>query len=276
MLKRSILQRQVLAIVAAGLVFTVTISAPVAATSASISHAYYSPATIKTGSLVSLEPGHPNTVQAATSGNNQSLIGVIVNPNNSLLAIDATSNTVQVVTSGSVNILVSTVGGNISVGDKIAASGFAGVGMKASGGEKIIGVAQTAFSPDSPGATTEPITNTTGQTKQVSIGYVRLAIAIGTDSSIGSTPKLTNLQRLVQSLTGHVIPTSRIVVALVLGIITLLSLIIMIYGSIYGSIISIGRNPLSKNTILQALRSVLGLAVLTAAVASLIIFLLLR
>ncbi len=52
----------------------------------------------------------------------------------------------------------------------------------------------------------------------------------------------------------------------------MLALITLIYASIYGSIVSIGRNPLAKYAVFRTLGSVLGLAALTAAISCLIIF----
>jgi hypothetical protein len=84
------------------------------------------------------------------------------------------------------------------------------------------------------------------------------------------------LQRAIQAVTGRTIPTSRIVISIAVALIALLTLITLIYASIYGSIMSIGRNPLAKYAVFRTLGSVIGLALLVSIISALIIFFLLR
>jgi hypothetical protein len=58
--------------------------------------------------------------------------------------------------------------------------------------------------------------------------------------------------------------------------VTVLALIILIYGSIYGSIISIGRNPLARYAVFRTLGGVLLMSVVMAIIAGSTIYLLLR
>ena len=250
--------------------------APVGAASANISHSYKSQATITPGSLVSLDSKVPDNVQAATTSNGQQLLGIAVAPNDSLLAVDASNDLVQVATSGTANVLVSTLNGAINVGDQVSVSPFSGVGMKAIPGSRVIGLAQTSFNTNPSGAISQPIMDKTGKTSQLQIGYVRLSIAIGTASTQGSDANLNSLQKLAKSYTGHMVSTLRIVVSVAVAVVALTALITLIYASIYGSIISIGRNPLAKYAIFRSLTSVVGMAVLTAVIAGGTIFLLLR
>jgi hypothetical protein len=96
--------------------------APVGASSANISHSYSATTSITNGSLVSLDPVHSGYVQLANVTNGTRLLGVAVASNDSLLAVDATQGTIQVATSGVANTLVSTLNGNIDVGDRISVS----------------------------------------------------------------------------------------------------------------------------------------------------------
>lgn len=246
---------------------------PVGAASANISHSYYSTGGVDNGSLVSLDPGRSNYVEPADTSNGSQLLGVAVAKNDSLLAVDEAAGKVQVATSGTVNALVSTVGGSINVGDAVGVSPFKGIGMKAVAGSPVIGLAQTGFKSDSKGSISQTVTDKQGHKSKLSIGYVRLSIAITTEG----TPDQTNsLQRLAKNLTGHQVSTLRVVLSIAVALIALLILLTLVYASIYGSIISIGRNPLAKYAVLRTLAKVLGMALLTTVMASLIIFLLLR
>lgn len=249
--------------------------APAGASSANISHSYKSNNTIKNGSIVSLDPNHSDYVVPASVDNGSRLLGVAVASNDSLIAVDATSGALQVATTGTVTTLVSTLNGDIRVGDQVAVSPFNGVGMKAQPGSRVIGLAQTAFNGGTEGATTEAVKTKDGQQHSVKVGYLRLNIAIGTNANV-LTSDLNGLQKVVESVTGHTVPTVRIVISIAVALIALLALITLVYASIYGSIVSIGRNPLAKYAVFRTLSSVLGLALLTSVIAGLTIFFLLR
>jgi hypothetical protein len=249
---------------------------PASASSANISHSYSASVSITQGSLVSLDPQRSNYVEPSNTTNGSQLLGIAVASNDSLLAIDPTDGQVQVATSGTASALVSTLDGPIDVGDQISVSPFDGIGMKADPDSHVIGLAQTAFSDQTPGSTSQRVTDKSGQSTQIFIGYVRLGIAIGTASTDGSDENLNGLQKLSVELTGHSVSTARVVVSLIVSIVAFLALITLIYASIYGGIISIGRNPLAKYAIFRSVASVLGMVLLIAAVASLTIFFLLR
>jgi len=250
--------------------------APVAASSANISHSYHSLGSIPNGSLVSLDASRSDYVQLGDTGNGSRLLGVAVAKDDSLLAVDPADDRVQVATTGNATALVSDLNGDIKVGDQISVSPFSGVGMKASPGLYVIGLAQTPFSKSSQSVQEQTVTDKQGHSSRIEIGYVKVNVAVGRGINGSGAQILNGLQRLGQSLTGKVISTPRLVISLVVTFVATLSLITLMYASIYGSIISIGRNPLAKYAVFRTLGSVLGLAVLTAAVAGLTLVLLLR
>jgi len=249
---------------------------PVSASSANISHSYHTTTSIPNGSIVSLDPQKPDYVQAANLDNDKRLLGVVVATNDSLLALDAGNGSSQVATNGTVSVLVSTLSGDLNVGDQIAASPFNGIGMKALGGSRFVGLAQTAFSSHDSTAVSREVKDKNGHSHKIWLGYVRMAIGIGTNNSGTGGSQLTGLQRFAKSLTGHEVSTGRVIVSLVVAFIAIISLSVLIYASIYGSIVSIGRNPLAKYSIFHTLNSVLGMAAGTAIIASLTVYLLLR
>lgn len=245
------------------------------AASANISHSYRSDEGVTTGSLVSLDPDRSDYVQLADSSNGARLLGVAVAGDDSLLAVDETAGKVQIANSGTVSTLVSTLNGSIHVGDQIGVSPFRGIGMKALPGSHAIGLAQTAFDTDTAGAVKRTVTDKQGKQTQLTVGYIRLNIAIS--STTGSADGGQNtLQHLAFGLTGHNVSTLRAALSLVVVVTALLILITLIYASIYGSIISIGRNPLAKYAVFRTLGTVVGMALLTAVVSTVTVFFLLR
>jgi hypothetical protein len=250
--------------------------APAGASSANISHSYHAGSNIANGSLVSLDPQRLDYVEPANTDNGTRLVGVAVASNDSLIAIDTTPGAVQVATNGQVITMVSTLGGDINVGDQVGVSPYNGVGIKALPGSRVIGLAQTTFNSHGPGAVTQQITDKNGKTSSVQVGFVRVSIAIGTNASSLTAANLSGLQKFAKSLTGHIVPTERVAISLGVATVTILALITLIYASIYGSIISIGRNPLAKYAVFLTLGAVLGLASLVTVVSGLTIFFLLR
>jgi hypothetical protein len=251
--------------------------ATAAAVSPSISHSFKSSTgSLANGSLVSLDPRNTGYVQLANSGNGQRLVGLVVGNNGSLLAVNSNVTTTQVATSGTTSALVSDLNGSISVGDQISVSPFSGVGMKAQHSARFIGLAQTAFSAKSPGATSEEITNKSGRTTKIAVGYANVSIGIGTAPSAGAADNLNALQGLAKSFTGHIVSTARIIFSIIVVLVTVMALIPLIYGAIYSGIVSVGRNPLAKNEILRSLVSVLFISVLVCTVAAMTVYLLLR
>jgi hypothetical protein len=249
--------------------------ASVFAATANLSRSYDSDGPIEPGSIVSLTSLQSKTVTLANTTNSDKIIGVAVGDNDAIIAVDPAANKVQVTTSGIANVLVSDLNGDIKLGDKVAVSPFDGIGMKSGLGERIIGIAQSSFTSDTTALSTKQVTDKQGKSQDLRIGSVQINVIIGDDDS-GDTKKLNGLQHFVKSLTGRVVPTIRIVISLIIALVTLVALIIMIYSAVYSSIVSIGRNPMAKASIFQALRQVVWIAVMTLLLALVFIWLLLR
>jgi hypothetical protein len=253
--------------------------APAGASSANISHSYKSSSTIQTGSLVSLDPNKSDYVELANTDNATRLLGVVVSQDDSLLAVDTEASKVQVATSGTATLLVSDVNGTIRVGDQITASPFEGVGMLQTSTGRVIGIAQTEFNSSTPGAATQTVKDKSGANRQIRVGYLRVNIGAGVTSTSSPNAKdseLNALQKLAKSITGHPVSTWRAAISLIIVLVAAAALITLTYASIYGSIISVGRNPLGASAIFHTLRSVLAMALLTAGVAGLTVFFLLH
>jgi hypothetical protein len=237
-----------------------------------ISRSYTASQQIPAGSLVSLTNAQTGAVAPASTTNSRQLLGVAVKSDDSLLAINPSSSKVQVATSGSAAVLVSTLNGSLKVGDLVAVSPLAGIGMKARAGDRVVGVAQAAFSADTTGVKQRQITDTSGHKHRVSVGFVTTNLAVGT----ASQQALNGLQRLAQDVTGRTVSTARVVISLVIAVTALTALITLVYAAIYGGVISVGRNPLAKFVVLRTVADAIVMAVIIAVLAAAAIYLLLR
>ena len=251
------------------------LSTPAGAAMANISTAYGTAGSIPDNRLVSLDPQNSSDVVLADFANQKDLLGVSLNSSDSLIAVNAGTNKIQVATSGEAVVLVSNINGPINTGDQVGVSPFAGVGMKAESDTEIIGYAQQPFNGTGSNVQTKKVISTSGKTSLIKLGYIAVTVSVSRSTG-GSTQPLTSLQKIGKSLTGKVIPTSRIVLSMVVAAVAFLGLVTLVYSSIYGSIVSIGRNPLAKSSIYHTLVNVLEMVIITALVATSIIYLLLQ
>ncbi|HSX02927.1 MAG TPA: hypothetical protein VLI05_06490 [Candidatus Saccharimonadia bacterium] len=227
---------------------------------ASLSQAYATTASIPDGSLVALDTKSAGSVVVADLTNAGRLFGVTAPPSSALVSLGGSNSSgqVQVITTGTANALVTTSGGDIHVGDAIAVSPIAGVGQKASGKVRIIGTAQSDFSAATPGAAKRTITTATGSQQEVAIGQIPLVVAVATynqDTSQAYTVP-SWLQNFSNALAGKNVSPVRIIIAGLILLISLVSVSVLLYAAVRNSIISIGRNPLSRGSVLRGLLQV--------------------
>lgn len=244
------------------------------ASSPSISNSYTVAAPIPIGSLVSLQQNKKDAVEPSNTSNGSRLIGISVQPNSSLIEVNSSPNAVQVATYGTVNALVSTINGNISIGDKVSVSPINGIGMKAGVGYVVIGYANQGFSSTTSGAKKYKVSSSSSPNKEVVVGYIPISIAIG--YSVQSDQSLSGLDKIATEIIGRPISNLRIVISLLIFLIAITSVVALIYSSIYSTIVSIGRNPLAKYEVMRILTRVMGMVLIISGISSLIIYLILR
>jgi len=244
-----------------GTMLALLVSAPAWA---SLSQGYATTAPIPVGSLVALDEKSSGSVVTADLTNTGRLFGVVVPPSSASISLSGSgSGQVQVVTSGTASVLVTTAGGDIHVGDYITISPIAGVGQKVgAGSSRVVGTAQTDFTASSEGATKRTIDDGTSK-REVAIGQIPVVISVSTYTDTqGKQPYVvpTWLQSLSNTLAGKAVSPVRIIMAGIILIVALISVSVLLYGAVRNSIISIGRNPLSRSSVLRGLLQVMAIA----------------
>jgi hypothetical protein len=206
------------------------------------------------GAIVSLKNGTANTVELSTTKNLDQILGVA--GEDSLIELNNGSGTVKVVTTGETTAFVSDINGDIRTGDKITASPIAGVGMRALNSTLVIGTAQSNLA--SVHTETKSIADKNGRKQTVKIG----AISIQVDKVFYEAPQDQNsfvppvLQDFANNLAGRPVSPVRVMIAGFLIAFVFVTVVVLMYSSIRSSIISIGRNPLSKNAVHKGLSQV--------------------
>lgn len=209
------------------------------------------------GALVSVSSNDARMVELSTTKNTEKLVGIVDKA--PLLAISSDTTEVQVVLSGTMNVLVSDVNGPIAPGDKIMPSPIAGVGMKAKADSRIVGTAQAVF--DTHTATTRSITDTEGKQHDVHVGYVPLQVGTAYYQSPASSFLPPFLQRLATDIAGREVSAIRIVIAGAILLVGSTAIMVLLYSTVRSAVMALGRNPLASYTIRKGVFQVIMLVV---------------
>jgi hypothetical protein len=229
-----------------------------------VTEGYGTDETLKRGMLVAVKLNDPKKVEALTGDSLDRLKGVVVQPNDSPVTLSSEDHKVFVATSGNYEVLVNDQNGPIKEGDYISISPLAGVGMKANDVQSVVlGRAVTAFN-----AQTDSIGSTIldqGDKSTVRFGRIQVAVAINRNPLLkvpeqNKLPKF--LARLGESIANKPVSTSRIYLAVTIFVVSALIAGVLLYSGTKNGLISIGRNPLSKKTILRGLLQVVILSLI--------------
>lgn len=244
------------------------------AANADISRSFKASEPLAEGAIVSANTSKPGYVVLANETEGQPL-GVVTTATNSLIAINQQSDSVQVAVGGRAVVLVSTLNGDIHSGDLIAPSLINGVGVRATKqSSKVIGVAQQDFNVKSNGVKTQSVRLADNSSTNVAIGSVPMVIAIG--ASVGTTDAQSGLTGWASSLMGHQVSMWQLVLAVAIALVGFMALVVLVYGAITSGISAVGRNPLAKPTIFEALSQVMAMVSLIALSSVSLMYLVLR
>ncbi len=245
---------------------------------------YAADAPLSPGTIVELTGKNSDRVKAAAQSELQNMFGVVVDPRQVPLTLSSgdVENETFVAVSGTYDVLVSTQNGAIKSGDYITMSSVDGVAMKAGTSKEqstVFGRAQKPF--DGKGLTlgTATLKDTTGKTNRtVTLGSVPVTIDIRHNPNEKSTkadlPDF--LQRLGQQIAEKKVSPIRIYISLGITAVSLITAIAVLYAGVRNSVISIGRNPMSKKSIFHALVEIILTAILILVIGLFAVYLLLK
>ncbi len=260
----------------AGLILLIVITLPDSASAiTTLSQGYSTSKQLAVGSIVSLISNTSDVVNPAISSNVDSIVGVVINANNSLLSLSTGSqNQVQVATSGIVEVLVSNINGNIQQGDEITASPISGVGMLATSDIKVVGIAQGSL--NNTNGQTQSVPAKAGQKSSVLVGEVPVLVNVSYYYKLPDKTLIpAAVQNIADSLAGKQVSPVPVLISMGIFLITIFIVASMVYSMIRSSIISIGRNPLSQSAIYRDIIQLSALVVGILVVAVLLIYMVL-
>ncbi len=234
------------------------------------------------GTIVKLADRDNRIVAVASQSELESMFGVVVDPQ--ILPIRLSSgdleNETYVAVSGTYNVLVSTQGGDINAGDYITLSSVNGVGMKAGTEEaSVIGRAVGGFNNDSVIRGTAQVKDVDGNLiDDVKLGSIPMTIEIQNNPNEKSTevnvPEV--LKRVGQAIAEREVSAVRIYLSMAITAVSLITALTVLYIGVRSSVISIGRNPMSKKSIFRALLEVILTSAVILVIGLFAVYLLLR
>lgn len=281
--KQTVKAARILVSVAVSMALVIGVALPVAAETyggGSVS-GYAADEPLDNGRIVQLTGEQSNRVKIATQADVQNMFGVTVDRKQVPLTItnDNVQNEVFVAVSGTYNVLVSTQAGPIVSGDYVTLSSVNGIAMKA-GDEKVtvFGRANATF--DGTGITLgkQQLKDAAGGTKTVALGSIPVTIDIKNNPNHKSTTaNLPDaLQRVGQAIAEKEVSPARIYLSLGITVVSLIAAIAVVYAGVRNSVISIGRNPMSKRSIFRALVEVILTGILILIIGLFAVYLLLK
>lgn len=225
------------------------------------------------GMFVQQQDKNRMLVVPLTDKDSSNMLGVVVSSNSAALTLtpQTSGNTqpVLVAPSGEYMVLASTQAGAIKPGDFLTMSSLAGIAMKASKDqENVVGRADTAFN-GSNALETATISVKGGKPQTVSIGDINVEVRLAPNPAFHSSNTLPGIvTKTADNIAQQSVPLIQVYLSLAILILTFFISGILFYGAVRSSLISIGRNPLSKKSVVLGLIKVLvvGLLILGAGI----------
>lgn len=199
-----------------------------------------------------------NKVERASQENDQKVVGVVTNLDNSLVTVASGSAKVLVESEGEVGAYVDDINGQPKQGDLLVISPLKGILMKAGSGSTspILGIAAADFS--SASSETYNVQDSKGA-KNVQIAKVKINLNRQGAANV-TAPVDSSLSRLGRSIVGKDVGEIRVVVALIIFFIVLVAEGGILYGAISSAITALGRNPMGRKIIRREMLKVIGIA----------------
>ncbi|HYF96775.1 MAG TPA: hypothetical protein VD947_01915 [Patescibacteria group bacterium] len=242
-----------------GLIFAGTVGTLFAQT---VNQGYKSDQILQIGMLVKEKDDDSSKVEAVTQATLEKLKGVVVNKNDSPITLSSEGQSVFVANTGTVEVLVSDENGTIKSGDYLSISSLEGVAMKAKTGQSlVVGRASAGFDGSNKVGTT---TNQSGD-KTINLGRIPTGIAIAANP-LQEKLEQNNIPRVLQNISstvaGEKVSPARVWLAFIVFLASSILTGVMLYGGARSSLVALGRNPLSRTSIMRGLVQVILLSLI--------------
>jgi hypothetical protein len=268
-MKKFLTFQRIIAVAALSLLCVISTRYPLFAQA--VTQGYGADQIMQRGMLVQLKKGDTTKVEVVKQETSEQTYGVVVNANDAPVTLSSDGKKVFVATAGHYDVLVNTQNGEVKPGDYITVSAIDGIGMKASDKEPVIvGRALAGFDGKSNVVSTPQVKDSQGGSKTVAIGRVQADIAVAKNPLLkAEEPNLPSvLKKASESIAGKPVNPVRVYIGLFIFMVSTLIASSLMYGGVRSAIISIGRNPLSKKSIVRGMFQIIitGLTVFISGI----------
>ncbi|MDL2341875.1 MAG: hypothetical protein QFB87_02230 [Patescibacteria group bacterium] len=247
-----------------------------------VTQSYNADSAIQLGMIVKLKDKDSATVEPITQSTLSRMLGVVVAPNDSTVTVSPLTTTKQqvfVASSGRYSTLVSNQEGPIKNGDLITASALSGIGMKATEGQSyILGRATSSFSGTANVIGKVGVKDSGGKTTDVSIGRVTVDLDVShnplASKSTDFVPGI--LAKSAATIASRPVSAARIYLGVVTLLVTTIVTANLLYSGVRNGMIAVGRNPLSRKSIIKSLIQTVIAGLIIFIVGVLAVYLLLK
>lgn len=221
------------------------------------------------GQVVALDKTASRSVKVAPANDLSQMYGVVVDPSDAPITVVGQDSKFFVATSGTYQVLVNAAQAPIKPGDYISMSTIDGIAAKATSSQEVIlGKAVSGFN-----GKDNVITNSNG----AAIGRIYVKVGIQKNPIASADPTLPSfLRKAANGVANKSVPVVRVYSALLIFMLSILASITILWSGVRGSLISLGRNPLSRHAIFSGMYKVVftGLGVFIIGMAG--VYLLLK
>lgn len=225
----------------------------------SLPQTYNADGKVLPGMIVKLKDKDSTSVEPVSTKNVKTMLGIVIPTSNAaivLTPLDVKQQQVLVATSGRYYLLVSTENGPIKIGDYLTISSLNGVAMKADDRQaQVVGKAAGVFNGTNDVIGTVKLKYSLGREIPVSIGRIQIDMNISHNplyqKSVDYVPGF--IASVAVTVANKPVSIARIYLCTLILIITFIVTVIMLYGGVRSGMIAVGRNPLSKKSILRSL-----------------------
>lgn len=222
-----------------------------------VTQGYGADTVLQRGMIVGLKKDDLRKVEPINEDQFDRIHGVVISANDAAVLLGNDNEKVYVASGGRFMTLVSNQNGDINPGDYIALSAVSGIGMKAGDHDPIIlGKAIEGFKSSESAQVigTAKVKNASGGDQEIKIGRVLVDVSIGKNPLLKNDNTLpTALKRASEIIAGKAVSPVRVYLSLVILAMSALIAGSLIYSAVRSSLIAIGRNPLSKKSIIRGL-----------------------
>jgi len=269
-------------LIASSLILGFIVAAPLYAQA--VTHSYVTDSSLQRGMIVRIAEKDKTKVEPLSEKFPTKMEGVIVAANDSPVTLsnsDTTKQQVFVATTGRYNVLVSNQNGVIKEKDYITISSLDGIGTKAGTKEPIVvGKALAGFDGKTSVSGTTTLKDSAGNQITVAIGLIPVDISISHNplekSPESRIPGVGFLQSGAKVLVNKTVDPARLYISVVILIVVAIISGSILFSGVRNSLVSIGRNPLAKKSIVRGLIQVVLVAIIFFTIGLFGVYLLLK